>query len=80
LKPQIYETLLEKPVVHFDNFVINIDLNLHSLPLPDCSGLKDGMKIPSIRPLGRGKSEEICSKCTAGFKIKRAPNFIVNRQ
>jgi hypothetical protein len=37
-----------------------MDLNLHSLPLI----LKDGMKISLIHPSGRGKIEEICSKCT----------------
>jgi hypothetical protein len=42
-----------------------MDLNLHSLPLI----LKDGMKISLIHPsvpiaIGRGKIEEICSKCT----------------
>jgi hypothetical protein len=51
--------------VHFDNFKINIDLNLHSLPLI----LKDGMKMPSVHPSGRGKIEEICSKCTMGLII-----------
>jgi hypothetical protein len=36
----IVYNLFKLPVVHFDNFVINVDLNLHSWPLPIAIGTK----------------------------------------